>query len=188
MNPRIHDGGLSLPLRTDLSRSRSTTERDNRHHDRCPRDIDRGIPISVIGMAAGLTDKGGLTLAIGLITVSTFATRSRRLARVYQVQWDAGKSGLVGKERPELSKRPGSMAIALRTSNRAIGTFPNVPEFFNRYGLPVGLGLTHKAFRYDMIGVALKPGLFARELLEVALRAPGSTIRPRASPHSHPAD
>ena len=33
MNPRIHDGGLSLPLGTDLSISRSTSERDNRHHD-----------------------------------------------------------------------------------------------------------------------------------------------------------
>jgi hypothetical protein len=141
-----------------------------------PRDIDGGIPISVIGMAAGLTDKGGVTLAIGLITVSTFATRSRRIARVYRVQWYAGKSGLVGKERTELTERPGGMAIALRTSNRAIGTFPNVPEFFNRYCLPVGLGLTHNAFRYDMIGVALKPGLFAREFLKMAFRAPGSTL------------
>ena len=127
MNPRIHDGGLSLPLRTDLSRSRSTTERDNRHHDRCPRDIDRGIPISVIGMAARDTTKGGLTLAVRFCTVAAYMARARRVARVNRVQWDTGKSGLVGKKFPELPKGPTALPCTLRVSNRAFGTVPNVP-------------------------------------------------------------
>ena len=106
MNPRINDGGLSLPLRTDLSISRSTTERDNRHHDRCPRDIDSGVPISVIGVAASLTDKGGLTLAVRFCTVAAHMARARRVARVYRMQWYASKSRLVGKKFPELPKSP----------------------------------------------------------------------------------
>src|SRR6266568_8616922 len=36
MNPWLKPRGLSLPLRTDLIASRSTTGRNNRHHDRCP--------------------------------------------------------------------------------------------------------------------------------------------------------
>src|SRR6266700_7717839 len=36
MKPWLKPRGLSLPLRTDLIASRSTTGRNNRHHDRCP--------------------------------------------------------------------------------------------------------------------------------------------------------
>jgi hypothetical protein len=86
------------------------------------------------------------------------------------VQWDTSKSRLVGKELTELSKGPGSMAIALRTSNRAIGSLPNVPKFFNRYSLSSGFGLLHNAFGDDMIGVFAEPGFFAREVLEMAFR------------------
>ena len=87
MNPRINDGGLSLPLRANLIASRSTTERDNRHHDRCPRDIDRGVPISVIGVAARDTTESGLTLAVRFCTVAALATSTGRVARVNCVQW-----------------------------------------------------------------------------------------------------
>ena len=127
MNPHINDGGLSLPLRAELSISRSTTERDNRHHDRCPRDIDSGIPISVIGVAARDTTKSGLTLAVRFCTVAAHMARARRVARVNRVQWDTSKSGLVGKKCPELSKGPTAMPCTLRVSNRAFGSFPNVP-------------------------------------------------------------
>ena len=127
MNPRIHDGGLSLPLRTDLILSRTATGRDNRHHDRCPRDIDRGIPISVIGMAARDTTEGGLTLAVRFGTVAADMARARRVARVNRVQWHTGKSRLVGKNCPELPKGPTALPCTLRVSNRAFGALPNVP-------------------------------------------------------------
>src|SRR2546428_821896 len=127
MNPRINDGGLSLLLRANLITSRSTTERDNRHHDRCPRDIDSGIPISVIGMATLDTTKSGLTLAVRFCTVATHMARSRRVARVNRVQWDTSKSSLVGKELTQLSKSPRAMPCPLRVSNHALGSFPNVP-------------------------------------------------------------
>ena len=86
------------------------------------------------------------------------------------MQWYASKSRLVGKELTELSKGPGSMAIALRTSNRAIGSFPNVPKFFNRYSLSSGFGFLNNPFGDDMIGVFAEPGFFAREFLEMAFR------------------
>src|SRR5947209_6499538 len=47
MNPMAEARGLSLPLRANLIRSRSTTERDKRLHDNSPRDIDCGIDVSV---------------------------------------------------------------------------------------------------------------------------------------------
>src|SRR6266849_1671784 len=116
MNPGSAPRGLSLPLRTDLIASRSTTERDNRHHDRCPRYVNGGVPISVISVAARLTDKGGLTLAVRFCRVSTLATRTRRIARVYCMQWYASKSGLVGEELTQLSKSPTAMPCTLRVS------------------------------------------------------------------------
>lgn len=176
MNPRMNDGGLSLPLHTDLIASRSTTGRNNRLHDDSPRDVDSSIPISVTGIAALLTDKSGLTLAIGFGTVSAHMARSRRIARVDRVQRDSCKSGLIGEERTELSKGPGSMAIALRTSNRAIGACPNVPEFFNRYPLMVLFGFVHNPFGDDMIRILVEPRLFARELFEMAFRTLGATL------------
>ncbi len=85
MNPRIHDGGLQLGASCR-----------NWPHDIGHRDIDGGIPISVIGIAAGLTDKGSLTLAVLFCTVSAHMAHPRRVTWVHQVQWDTGKSSLVG--------------------------------------------------------------------------------------------
>src|SRR5260221_9314026 len=64
------------------------------------------------------------------------------------------------------------MTIALRTSNRAIGAFPNVPKFFNRYSLPIGLGFLNNPFGDDMISVAFEPGFITREFLEMSLSRP----------------
>ncbi len=100
----------------------------NRHIDWCPRDIDSAYDVSVHRQAACDTTKGGLTLAVLFCTVPTGRARSRRVALVQRVQWHAGKSSLVGKELTQLPKCPGGMARTLRTSNRAIGAFPNVPN------------------------------------------------------------
>ena len=102
MNPIAEARGLSLSLRTDLRASRSTTGRDKRHHDRCPRDGKSGIPISVLGIAAGLTTEDGLTLAVRFRTVATLAASTRRVARVYRVQWDTCKGSFIGQEETEL--------------------------------------------------------------------------------------
>ena len=125
--PRIHDGGLSLSLRTDLIASRSTTGRDNRHHDRCPRYVHGSVPISVIGVAALDTTESGLTLAVRFCTVAAHMARARRVARVNRVQWDTSKSGLVGEKLTELPKGPTALPCTLRGSNRAFGALPNVP-------------------------------------------------------------
>ena len=93
MNPRINDGGLPLGASCD-----------NRHHDRCPGDIDGGIPISVIGIPTLDTTEASLTLAVLFCTMPTGRARPGRVARVDGVQWDASKSGFVGKELTELPK------------------------------------------------------------------------------------
>ena len=87
MNPRMNNGGLQLGASCH-----------NRPHDIGPGDIDSGIPISVIRVPAGLTDKGSLTLAVLFGTVTAHMARARRVAWVYQVQWDTCKSSFVGKE------------------------------------------------------------------------------------------
>ncbi len=52
--------------------------------------------------------------------MSTHAARFRRVGRVHRMQRDTSKSGLVGEEKPELPKCPGTMTIALRLLNRAV--------------------------------------------------------------------
>src|SRR6266700_1869981 len=94
--------------------------RCKRLHDDSPRDIESGVPISVTGVATLHTTKRGLGLAVGFRTVSTCATRARRMARIDRMQWHASKSSLVGKEQTQLSKGPGGMARTLRLPNRAI--------------------------------------------------------------------
>ena len=85
MSPRRNDGGLSLSLRTDLRACRSTTGRNNWLHDGSHSDSDGSIPISIIGVAAGLTAKNSLTLAVRFRTVAAHMARSGRVARVYRV-------------------------------------------------------------------------------------------------------
>jgi hypothetical protein len=89
---------------------------NNRHHDRCPRDIDRGIPISVIGLPALHTTENGLTLAVLFCTVAAGATRTGRIAGVYHAQWHTCKSSLIGEKETELPECPGGMARPLRVS------------------------------------------------------------------------
>src|SRR6059058_3926047 len=84
--------------------------RCKRLHDGSPRDIESGVPISVTGVATLHTTKRGLGLAVGFRTVSTSATRARRIARIDRMQWHASKSSLVGKEQTQLPKGPGGMA------------------------------------------------------------------------------
>ena len=127
MNPMAEARGLFLSLRADVRASRSTTGRNNRHHDRCPRDILSGVPISVIGVAARDTTESGLSLAVRFCTVAAHMARARRVARVNRVQWHTSKSGLVGKKCPELSKGPTALPCTLRVSNRAFRTGTDVP-------------------------------------------------------------
>lgn len=60
------------------------------------------------------------------------------------------------------------MTIALRLPNRAFGTFPNVPQVFNRDSLLVGFGFLNNMLANHMVGILLKSGFFAREFLEMA--------------------
>ena len=93
MNPRLKRGGLHLGA-----------SRCNRLHDGSPGDIHSGIDVSVHRMAAVLTDKGGLALAIGFFAVSTSRASTGRVTRINRMQWHTGKSSLVGKKRTELPK------------------------------------------------------------------------------------
>jgi len=127
MNPMAEARGLFLSLRADLRASRSTTGRNNRHHDRCPRDILSGVPISVIGMTTSLTTETSLTLAVRLCTMTALATGARRVAGVDGVQWDTCKSGLIAEKLTQLSKRPTALPCTLRVSNRAFRTGTDVP-------------------------------------------------------------
>jgi len=95
MNPRLKRGGLPLGA-----------SRDSRHHDRCPGDIDGGVPISVIGIATVDTTEGGLALAVLFRTMATRAARARRMAGVNGMQWHTGKSRLVGKTFYVKSSKP----------------------------------------------------------------------------------
>src|SRR5216684_4030742 len=106
MNSMAEARGLQYPL-TDTAIVPPSLRTHNRHHDGCPCNVDRSIPISVIGMSAGLADKGGLTLAIGFLAVSTHTTRSGGVGRVHRMQRDTCKSCLVRQEETELEEGPG---------------------------------------------------------------------------------
>src|SRR5258706_3760626 len=74
----------------------------NRLHDGSPGYVDSGVPISVIGVATGLTDKRGLTLAVSFLAVSTDTTSSTCVTTVYHIQRDTCQSSLILKKETEL--------------------------------------------------------------------------------------
>src|SRR6266849_601779 len=78
------------------------------------------------------------------------------------------------------------MAIALRASNRAIGTFPNVPKLFNRHGLPMSLGLLNNLFGDDVVGVTFETSFFARKLFQVPFSRLGTTLLETLPKSIHP--
>src|SRR5258708_40164200 len=84
MNPWLKRKGLHLGA-----------SRCNRHHDRCPGDIDSSIDVSVTRKTALDTDKRGLTIAVLFRTVTAHMTRPRRVTWVNQVQWYTSKSSLI---------------------------------------------------------------------------------------------
>jgi hypothetical protein len=57
--------------------------------------------------------------------------------------------------------------MTLRLFNRAFRALTDVPQVFNRYSLFVRFGLLDQSFGDHMVGIALKPGLFARELFQI---------------------
>src|SRR5258708_39068270 len=99
MNPKHKCGGLQLGASCC-----------KRLHDRSPRDIDRGIDVSVHRESARLTDEGGLTLAVLFCRVATSRTSTAWIARGYRGQWHGSNRSLVGKERAELSTSPATVA------------------------------------------------------------------------------
>ncbi len=78
-------------------------------------------------MTALLTDKAGLTLAIGFLAVSTHATRSGGVGRVHRMEWHTHKSGLVGEEETQLKEGPRGMLRSLGFLNRAFRAGTDVP-------------------------------------------------------------
>ena len=78
-------------------------------------------------MTALLTDKGGLTLAVGFLAVAAYTTRSGCVGRVYCVERDTRKSCLVLKKETELPEGPGGMLRSLGFPNRAFRALTDVP-------------------------------------------------------------
>ncbi|SRR6266852_1707067 len=115
MNSRLKPGGLQSPL-TEPTIIPLVLRCHNRLHDGSLGYVDRGIPISVLGMTASLTTENSLTLAVRFRTVATHMARPGCVAWVYELQWNASKSSLVGKELTQLSKAPGAMPCTLRVS------------------------------------------------------------------------
>ena len=65
-------------------------------------------------MTALLADKAGLTLAVGFLAVAAYTTCSGCVGRVYCMERDTRKGGLVLKKETELPEGPGGMASTLR--------------------------------------------------------------------------
>ncbi len=78
-------------------------------------------------MTALLTDKAGLTLAVGFLAVAADTTRSGCVGRVYCVERDTRKGGLIGEEETKLPEGPRGMLRSLGFPNRAFRAFTDVP-------------------------------------------------------------
>jgi len=126
MNPRINDGGLQYPL-TDTAIIPPSLRTHHRRHDVRPGYVYRGVPISVIDLAAVDATEVGLALAVRFCTMTALRARFGRLCRINCVQWDTSKSGLVGEEETELPEGPGGMLRSLGFLNRAFRALTDVP-------------------------------------------------------------
>src|SRR6266700_2504171 len=168
--------GLSLPLRANLFPCRLATERDNRLHDDSPRDIDGRVVVRRCSVSTGLAQKLRLTLTIGFFTVSALMTDAGCIARMNDMQLYTSQSGFIGEELAKLPKGPGTMARALRPSNRAFRPRTDVSKVLYRYSLFGGLRFPHNMLTDDMVGIAPKSGLSTGELLEATFSGLGTTL------------
>jgi hypothetical protein len=160
----MNDGGLSLPLRTNLRASRSTTGRNNRLHDDSPGDILGGVDVGIATEAASLADKFSLTLAVSFLAMSTHRAGTRGVARINRVQWDTRKSSLVLEEEPELPEGPTTMLRALRAFYRALRPLTDVSKLLDSKSLFLLFCLLNNPFANNMVGVFAEAGFLSRPM------------------------
>src|SRR6266849_9046721 len=69
----------------------------NRHHDRCPRDVYGGVPISRGSEPTLDALEMRLTLAVRFLAMPALVARTRSIPRVDRLQRDPCKSGFIRK-------------------------------------------------------------------------------------------
>src|SRR4051812_25660740 len=87
-----------------------------------PGNVYSSIVVGKSSESTRSTDKLSLALAIGFLAMTASMACFGSVARINHMQWDARKSSFIREEKTELSKSPRGVAIALRVSNRAIGS------------------------------------------------------------------
>lgn len=112
---------------------------------------------------------------IGSVFLVDTAAPRALLARIGRIDENDGNPGsfcLVGDERSELCERPVMQAGSLT----ALGRYPSADTFeiFKRYSALGAFGSLNDSLRYYVIGMLLKPRLFAGEFTESAFSCLGA--------------
>lgn len=134
------------------------------------RQIYGSVSVGIVGIAAHLTEKLSLRLAVALIAMSTYRTGTRRITGVNLHKRDTGKATLVLKKAFEFVKRPTGEVIALRFFN----PYPpsDARQIFNGYAQAVVFSGGNDGLTNNVVRVLSKSGFFARKFFKLAFRRP----------------
>ena len=152
-----------------MSRLRDNPRRIRRSDVRPSSDIDRCYFVSVLGIAARLTDKLRLRPAVALIAMSTPATRATGISRVNFDKRDTSEAALVLEKTFEFVKRPASQVITRRFFN----PYPlgDARQVFNGNPKTVVFSGGNNGLAYNVVRVLGKTGFLARKFSQLPLRA-----------------
>lgn len=140
----------------------------DRLSDRSPcRNVARGVEISKRRIPTRDTGEQALRLSVGSFRMSTPRALLTGMLRVNLKQTNTKHGRLVCQELLELVEAPVGMLRPLSFSNRS-GS--DAFEILNGNRGPKCLSLLDDVFADNMVGVALKSFLFARQLFQVSFR------------------
>lgn len=114
-------------------------------------DVQGTVDVRMAGEPAVQTDKGFLSLAVGLGAIPARRTSAAGVARIDDREGDAVAQRLVFDESAQLMKAPTGMLRALLPPNRWLGALADTRQFLDGYPATECLGLGDDAFAEDVV-------------------------------------
>ena len=136
-------------------------------------DVDRRDVVGWASVATADTPEHISLRPVSPLIGSTDRADMASTPRVDSYNLHSSEPGLILDKLPELVEPPGVQAATLRPTSRDPST--DSPEVFEGYPSLGAFGLSHYLPGDHMVHVSTEPCFFAGELLEMSLRALGST-------------
>jgi hypothetical protein len=146
-------------------------------------DVASRVVVCGVSVTAGYAFEGGLIAPVLLVGMSAGHALARCIAGIDEDNWNPGALCLVGYKASELVERPITKPCSLvATSGR--DPCADACQSFQGNAASGAFSIQNERLRYAVVGMFLKPRLFAGEFAETALGRFGASLLKALAPPS----